>query len=101
MEGRAGGPDAFEAVAAAVRDGHFDEILVSTLPRKVSKWLRRDLIRRVEDLGLPVTTIVPGERRPSLNEIAEDVMDFERRAFTGQGRRFQGPGIGDERPRGE
>jgi hypothetical protein len=55
-----GGPDAWTSVQEAVRDGSFDEIIVSTLPRRVSKWLRRDLIGRVKSLGLPVTTIVPG-----------------------------------------
>ena len=38
----------------------YDEIIVSTLPRKTSKWLRRDLIRQIEDLGVPVTAITPG-----------------------------------------
>ena len=42
-----------------MRQGAFDEIMRSTLPRRMSKWLRRDLIRRVEGLGLPVTAITP------------------------------------------
>jgi hypothetical protein len=62
---------------------------------------RRDLIRRVEALGVPVTAIIPGEQRASLDETAEAMLMFERRALTGQGRRFKGPGIGEERPRGE
>jgi hypothetical protein len=45
----------------AVRDGDFDEIIVSTLPRRTSKGLRRDLIDRIKGLGLPVTSIVPGD----------------------------------------
>jgi hypothetical protein len=59
VEGLIGGPDPFTSVQDAVRDGHFDEIIVSTLSKKTSKWLRRDLVRKVEGLGLPVTAVMP------------------------------------------
>jgi hypothetical protein len=65
VESRVGGPDPFEAVRDAVGDGAFDEIIVSTLPKRTSKWLRRDLIRQVEGLGLPVTAIVPSSPKQS------------------------------------
>ncbi len=68
---RIGGPDPFTAVKEAIADGDYDEVIISTLPRRTSTWLRRDLVRRVERLGLPVTAIVPGKGRISKEEQAE------------------------------
>jgi hypothetical protein len=52
--------DPLEAVKSALRQQPgFDEVIISTLPRRGSEWIRRDLPHRVVTLGVPVTTISP------------------------------------------
>lgn len=57
VDGIIGDTDPFVAVRDAVTSIGIDEIIVSTLPARVSHWLRRDLPRRVEHFGLPVTVV--------------------------------------------
>jgi hypothetical protein len=57
VEGIIGDTDPFVAVKQAVEAHGFDEIIISTLPARVSHWLRRDLPHRAEALGLPVAVV--------------------------------------------
>jgi len=57
--------DPMDAIEETLRAGEFDEIILSTLPRHVSHWLHLDLPSRVAHLGLPLTTVIAGERQES------------------------------------
>ena len=58
-EGDLGSAHPLEAMEKALADQRFDEIIVATLPRPISRWLRADLPHRAERrFGLPVTTII-------------------------------------------
>ncbi len=61
VEGLVGDPDPSAAVEDAVNLRGFDEIIVSTLSPKVSRWLKLDLPSKVSGTGLPVTTVTPEE----------------------------------------
>jgi len=60
VEGLIGEEDAFAAVRAAHEREPFEEVIISTLPTNVSRWLRVDLPARVRRLGLPVSVVTPG-----------------------------------------
>ena len=57
--------DPMDAIEETLHDGDFDEIIISTLPGSVSRWLHIDLPSRVKHLGLPVTTVIAQERKPA------------------------------------
>ena len=57
VNGLIGDADPFVAVRETLEREPFDEVIVSTLPARVSRWLHRDLPSRVEQLGMPVTVV--------------------------------------------
>ena len=57
VEGIVGDHRPLDAIQDAVNLYGYDEIILSTLPARVSKWLKLDLPSKVKGLGLPLTTI--------------------------------------------
>ena len=45
------------AIQDAINLHGFDELVISTLPTRVSRWLRLDLPHKAAGLGLPVTVV--------------------------------------------
>jgi len=59
VEGIVGDADPVAAVHDAINLRGFDEVIVSTLPVRLSRWLKLDLPSKVAGMGLPVTTVTP------------------------------------------
>jgi hypothetical protein len=62
VESMVGDPNPLNAVQDAVNLHGFDEIIISTLPARVSRWLKLDLPSKLSGLGLPILTITAKER---------------------------------------
>jgi hypothetical protein len=65
VEGMIGDPNPLNAVQDAVNLHGFDEIIISTLPVRISRWMRLDLPSKLTGLGLPVTTVTAQDRTPA------------------------------------
>src|SRR5437763_5694108 len=61
VTGGIGDAEPLMAIEDAVNLGRHDEIIISTLPLGISRWLKLDLISKARGLGLPV----PPGRAPS------------------------------------
>jgi hypothetical protein len=57
VTGSLGDAEPLSAIQDAVNLGSYDEIIISTLPRRISRWLRLDLVSKTAGLGLPVTHV--------------------------------------------
>jgi hypothetical protein len=57
VQGLLGDPAPLTAIEDAINLQGFDEVIISTLPARISRWLKLDLPSKVGGLGLPVTTV--------------------------------------------
>ncbi len=65
IDGFVADSDPIVAVSEAWDPNRYDEIVVSTLPMRMSKWLRSSLPERIRQLtGAPVTHVVAQPHRP-------------------------------------
>jgi len=61
VQGNVGDADPIAAISDALQAGSFDEIIISTLPRRLSRWLRLDLPSKARGFGLPVAHVQAAE----------------------------------------
>jgi hypothetical protein len=64
VTGSIGDSEPLMAIEDAIHLGDYDEIIISTLPLGVSRWLHLDLISKARALGLPVTHVLAPSREP-------------------------------------
>ncbi len=64
VSGHVGSADPMAAIADVLNDRRVHEIILSTLPRRLSRWMHLDLPSKLNGMGIPVTH-VEGERAPA------------------------------------
>ena len=57
VTGSLGDSEPLMAIQDAVNLGNYDELIISTLPLGISRWLKLDLVSKAKALGLPVTHV--------------------------------------------
>jgi len=58
VTGSIGDAEPLLAIEDAINLGDYDEIIISTLPLGISRWLKLDLVSKARGLGLPVTHVL-------------------------------------------
>jgi hypothetical protein len=66
VTGDLGDAEPLMAIQDAVNLGNYDEIIISTLPLGVSRWLKLDLVSKARALGLPVTHVLAPSREEAI-----------------------------------
>jgi formylmethanofuran:tetrahydromethanopterin formyltransferase len=63
VEAKIGDPNPNDAIHDAMNIDGYDEIIISTLPARVSRWLHADLPSKLKPLGVPITTVIAKSSR--------------------------------------
>jgi hypothetical protein len=62
VTGDIGDEEPLNAIQDAVNLGNYDEIIISTLPLGISRWLKLDLVSKAKAIGLPVTHVLAPDK---------------------------------------
>lgn len=57
VSGHVGDADPMAAISDTLHEHEIDEIIISTLPRRLSRWVHLDLPSKLRGLGKPVTHV--------------------------------------------
>jgi hypothetical protein len=57
VSGHVGDAEPVAAISDTLHEREVDEIIISTLPRRLSRWMHIDLPSKIRGLGLPVTHV--------------------------------------------
>ena len=78
------GADALDTIHREMSEGNFDELIVSTAPEHLARWVHHDLPHRLRHLGIPVHVIPPEPDKPFDPEV-EGVMHEDWPVLPGSG----------------
>ncbi len=62
VTGSLGDTEPLMAIQDAINVGAYDEMIISTLPLGISRWLKLDLVSKAKGLGLPVTHVLASSK---------------------------------------
>ena len=71
--GHVGDADPVAAISDTLHEHQADELIISTLPQRLSRWMHLDLPRKVSGLGLPITH-VEARREPVEEPVAGEAL---------------------------
>jgi hypothetical protein len=57
VSGHVGDAEPVSAISDTLHEREVDEIIISTLPRRLSRWMHLDLPSKIRGFGLPVTHV--------------------------------------------